>query len=101
MASDDIETQRQHVRYVVTAKLHNACLNPDRHGFWGGCRVGQAGKTTVRWGEPGGGYFNGSRAPVAGNSEYFNCPRGCAPPGRGLMLLLVAASPRQEVCSFY
>jgi len=28
MASDDIETQRQHqhLRYVVTAKLHNACL---------------------------------------------------------------------------
>jgi hypothetical protein len=26
LASDDIETQRQLVRYVVTAKLHNACL---------------------------------------------------------------------------
>jgi hypothetical protein len=26
MASDDIETQRQHVRYVVAVKLHNACL---------------------------------------------------------------------------
>ena len=27
MASDDVETQRQHVRSVVIAKLHNACLH--------------------------------------------------------------------------
>ena len=26
MASDDIETQRQHLLYVITATLHNACL---------------------------------------------------------------------------
>ena len=90
-ASDDIETQRQLVRYVVTAKLHNACLNPDRHRLWGRHTDSPQGGTSRADSNSGG----PARAALTAR-ERFEHSRDlrAAPPNRGFACLTHPAASR-------